>query len=541
MKRTSWIVPLVIIAALVIGIIVMRNQPKVVEVIQAQRRDVSRTLAVTGQVEAISNTNLSSTINGIQVLKVLVDKGSRVKSGQPLIILDDRELRAGFARAEAQAKVSEANTYKAKAQLSAALAGLERTKAQASGAGKNTDLASEALKESIDLKNQRDLASSNLKSAQERVTQAKESAARTREGARSQAIRVAQSQVRQFESQLHLSTLSLERSKSLLAQGAVSQADFDASKTSFESATETLAQAKEQLIQLSEPRTQDVSQADAFEREATANLVGAKSALENAERAYRNRTVLKQSLNNAQTDARTSKASILTSESEIKQAQAAIVAALAEMLQSRANAEQARTQLSKTILLSPVDGVVTNRKVEPGETVSNTTVLLSIATPKRLRIRADIDETNLHDIRVGQRALIAPDAYPKLRLEGTVSEIIPSANSERGTVEVRISLKDQNSPIVPQLTADVNLFTGSFPKALTLSRNAVINPDTNAKVRVVVGGKIEDRSVKVQTGDVGDVMIEEGLTENDLVVANPLSGSVGETVKTKAATREVKP
>ena len=541
MKRTSWIVPLVIIAALVIVIIVMRNQPKVVEVIQAQRRDVSRTLAVTGQVEAISNTNLSSTINGIQVLKVLVDKGSRVKSGQPLIILDDRELRAGFARAEAQAKVSEANTYKAQAQLSAALAGLERTKAQASGAGKNTDLASEALKESIDIKNQRDLASSNLKSAKERVIQAKESAARTREGARSQAIRVAQSQVRQLEAQLRLSSLSLERSKSLLAQGAVSQADFDASKTSFESSTETLAQAKEQLLQLTEPRSQDVSQADAFEREAAANLVGAKSALENAERAYRNRTVLKQSLNNAQTDARTSKASILTSESEIKQAQAAIVAARAEMLQSRANAEQARTQLSKTILLSPVDGVVTNRKVEPGETVSNTTVLLSIATPKRLRIRADIDETNLHDIRVGQRALIAPDAYPKLRLEGTVSEIIPSANSERGTVEVRISLKDQNSPIVPQLTADVNLFTGSFPKALTLSRDAVINPDTNAKVRVVVGGKIEDRSVKVQTGDVGDVMIEEGLTENDLVIANPLSGSVGETVKTKAATREVKP
>ena len=92
-----------------------------------------------------------------------------------------------------------------------------------------------------------------------------------------------------------------------------------------------------------------------------------------------------------------------------------------------------------------------------------------------------------------------------------------------------------------QLTADVNLFTGSFPKALTLSRDAVINPDTNAKVKVVVGGKIEERSVKVQTGDVGDVMIEEGLSENELVLANPLSGTVGETVKTKAATREVKP
>ncbi len=540
MKRNTWIIPLIVIGIFVGIVYALTNQPKTVEVIQAKRRDVIRTLAVTGQAEAISNTNLSSTINGIQVLKTLVDKGDRVKAGQPLIKLDDRELRAALAKAEAQRRVSEANALKADANLETTLANLKRTNAQSIGSKRSANLAKEALAESLDLKSVRDQAKANVQISKERLAQSTENLTRTREGARLQAVKSAQAEVKRLESQLRLATLTLDRSKRLLDEGATSQADTDVARTNVESLNETLNQAKEQVIQLAIPRTEDVNQAEAATREAEAAVGNSETSLSNAERAYKNRTALRQQLNLAETDQRSSSASVDSAESEIKQAKAGVIAARADFLQSQANVELAKTQLSKTTLKSPVDGVVTDRKVEPGETVSNTKILLSIATPKRLRIKVDIDETNLHDIYIGQRAVIAPDAYPKLRLEGKIVEIIPAANSERGTVEVRISLEDQNSPIVPQLTADVNIFTGVFHKSLTLPRDCIIDPDTNPKVRLVSGGKVIEKRIKMQYGDVGSVMVEEGVSETDLILLNPIASKPDDSVKTKLVNQEPK-
>ena len=540
MKRNTWIIPLVVIGIFVGIVYALTNQPKTVEVIQAKRRDVIRTLAVTGQAEAISNTNLSSTINGIQVLRTLVDKGDIVKAGQPLIELDDRELRAALAKAEAQSRVSEANALKADANLETTLANLKRTNAQSIGSKRSANLAKEALAESLDLKSVRDQAKANVQISKERLAQSTENLTRTREGARLQAVKSAQAEVKRLESQLRLATLTLDRSKRLLDEGATSQADTDVARTNVETLNETLNQAKEQVIQLAIPRTEDVNQAEAATREAEAAVGNSETSLSNAERAYKNRTTLRQQLNLAETDQRSSSASVDSAESEIKQAKAGVIAARADFLQSQANVELAKTQLSKTTLKSPVDGVVTDRKVEPGETVSNTKILLSIATPKRLRIKVDIDETNLHDIQLGQRAVIAPDAYPKLRLEGKVVEIIPAANSERGTVEVRISLEDQNSPIVPQLTADVNIFTGVFHKSLTLPRDCIIDPDTNPKVRLVSGGKVIEKRIKMQYGDVGSVMVEEGVSETDLILLNPIASKPDDSVKTKLVNQEPK-
>ena len=540
MKRNAVVAPIVIGAVLLAGFFVLRGQPKTVEVIQAQRRDVTRTLAVTGQVEAITNTTVSSVINGIQVLKVLADKGDRVSAGQPLVILDDRELRAATAKAEAQSRVSEANALKAGAALRSSLANLKKIVAQAGGAARSSALAKEALNESIDLKTQRDQASASVLTSRERLAQAKENAARTRAGARQQAIRSSQAEVRRIESQLKLALLTRDRSKSLLDQGATSQAEYDLALANSVALSENLIQAKEQTSQLEIPRTEDVKQAEANEREAEAALKGSETGLLNAERAYKNRIVLRQQANLSQTEQSTTSASIAAAEAEAQQAKAGVVAAEADSLQSRANIEQARAQLAKTILRSPVDGIVTDRKVEPGETVPNSKVLFAIATPKRLRIKADIDETNLHDIHIGQRAVIAPDAYPKLRLEGKVVEIVPAANSDRGTVEVRIAIADQSSPIVPQLTADVNLYIGFFPKALTLPRDSVIDPDSNPKSRVVSNGKIVEKRIKLQYGDVGNVMIEEGIDENDQILVNPTAAKPGEEVKPKLVKQEPK-
>ncbi|MCX6382768.1 MAG: efflux RND transporter periplasmic adaptor subunit [Armatimonadetes bacterium] len=481
-----------------------------VEVLQPTTQNVTRTLAVTGQVEAISSANISTQINGILVKRVLVDKGNRVKKGQPLIELDDRELQALTAKSAAQVKQAEASLLRAKAQME--------------GSGRSVSLANEALTDSLDLKNQRDNMATNVKTAKERVAQSREALARTREGAKRQTVRSAGANLRRAESQLRFQVLALNRAESLFRQGAISQEARDLARTNHEIALEAVNSAREDMSQLSEPRTEDVRQAEAVLREAEAAVQGAETMLSNSEKAYRNRTNLRLNLSSTQTEQSVNRAAYLNAQADLQR--------------TYADAEQTRAQLSRTVLFSPVEGVVTDRQVEPGETVSAGKTLLSIVEPRNLRVRADVDETNLKDIALGQEALLRPDALPDLKIRAKIDEIMPSANIERGTVEVRLKLNETPDKLLPHLTIDVNIITGVYDKARTIPRASVLNPDTNATVFVVENGEIKSKGIQITGGDVGQVVVLKGLSDADKVVVNPRVVKEGAKVEPHLASQE---
>lgn len=510
-KLIRW-VPIVVILVAGGVFVSRRNTPPNYEVIHPKKQRVIRSLAVTGQVEAVASANISTQINGILVKRVLVDKGDRVQRGQALIELDDRELRASVARANAQVKQAEAN--------------LLRVKSQSLGADRSVALTNQNLRDSTELKSQRDTMATNLKTATERLTQSKEVLAKTREGARREAVRASQAQLRRAESQLRWNALVLKRATELLKQGATSQADYDLAKVNFETAQESAKAAKEELAQLSEPRSEDVRQAEASVREAEASVRGAEVMLRNAETAYRNRTNLRLNVTSAQTEREMGRAAVLASE--------------ADLLRARADLEQAQSQLSRTLLLSPVDGLVTERLVEAGETVSPGRTLLSIVEPKNLRVRADVDEMNLHELKAGLQARIIPDAYPDMKIEGAIDEIVPTANSERGTVELRLKLKTVPPQLLPRLTVSVNIIAHEYEQGLTLPRDSVLDPDSDPRLRYFEAGEVKEKPITIQTGEVGQVVILKGATEGDWVIVRPLSAKIGQKADMVPAKEEPK-
>lgn len=538
MKR---IVGLGIVAIAAIAAYFFLQGPPTVETVTPVRKEVQKTLAVTGQVEAISKTTIASSFQSIHVRRVLVDKGSKVTEGQPLIELDNSELRASVSRAEAVVMAAKANVLRAESTLKTAEAGIRRTLAQRTGANKMVALAKEAERESIELKSQRDLAAANLKTSNQRLAQAREATRRIREGARKEAVRAAQAQLRLVESRLRLATTNLKRTENLFKEGAVSQAELDVAKTNYETLSEEVQASKEQITQLVEPRTEDVRQAEAVEREAEATVEGAQTNLTNAERALKNRIGQRQQLATTQTEQNVNTAAIAASEADIRQAKAGIAAAKADLQQAIAAVEETRAKLARTILKAPVSGVITDRRVEPGEAVGPNQPLLSLSSPKRLRIRVEVDESDLQEVRVGNRAIVTPDAFPKLRLEAVVDEIVPSANNERGTVEVRIAMKETRSELLPQLTADVNIELGNYKDALTIPRDAVVTPDTTPLVKLVVNGKVEERRITLASGDIGEVMVLEGLNGNELLLLKPAETPVGTKVRTKPAATGKRP
>lgn len=184
----------------------------------------------------------------------------------------------------------------------------------------------------------------------------------------------------------------------------------------------------------------------------------------------------------------------LLSDAEWEQAQNAHDSA--RMAAATAQEEQARTKaalaaaadnLSKTRFTAPFDGVVSALNVEQGEIVITGTMnnpgteILTVSDLSRMLVRADVDETDVVDMKLGQKAKISVDAFPDTTFAGTVTEIGNTAKrSITSTVEGQTNFEvkvvfDHNVPEVrPGMTADVEIETGTHEKTLTVPIQAVV-------------------------------------------------------------------
>ena len=153
----------------------------------------------------------------------------------------------------------------------------------------------------------------------------------------------------------------------------------------------------------------------------------------------------------------------ITSEQVMQKAKLALDAAAASLNATERRIEQARAQLlgskdslGKTTLVAPMNGVVTARPVEQGEnavvgTMNNPgTVLLTISDMSVVEAEMEVDETDIPNVKVGQKAKLTLDAWPEKKYEGVVTEIggSPITKSALGTdatavnFKVKVQLKD---------------------------------------------------------------------------------------------------
>lgn len=99
--------------------------------------------------------------------------------------------------------------------------------------------------------------------------------------------------------------------------------------------------------------------------------------------------------------------------------------ARADVLLARAKLDEARAMLDKTIVRSPIDGIVLRRHARVGESVSTQfdSPIVTVADRSSVRVRMDVDETDVARIRVGQRAYVTADAFGSRRFPGTVLRV----------------------------------------------------------------------------------------------------------------------
>jgi len=167
------------------------------------------------------------------------------------------------------------------------------------------------------------------------------------------------------------------------------------------------------------------SQADVAQSEA--NLSRARVTLLDAQQKYARAKALDAKLLAAPADLDAAKIAVDSAQSSLQSAEAALNASKASVSQSQANFNQAQVNLDHTIITSPVDGIVTQRSVDVGQTVAASmqapTLFIIAVDLTKLQVSANIDEADIGRIRPGQRATFRVDAYPTDTFEGTVAQV----------------------------------------------------------------------------------------------------------------------
>jgi HlyD family secretion protein len=267
---------------------------------------------------------------------------------------------------------------------------------------------------------------------------------------------------------------------------------------------------------------------------ARSNRDLAKADAERAEQNFRVGILPSAELERARTTAATAESALLAAERRVAQA--------------RAQLEGAQDTLAKTTVRSPIDGIVTAKRVEEGEVavigVQNSpgTVLLTISDMSVVETEMEVDETSIPSVALGQEAVIRIDAYPNRTFEGVVTEVgsspILSTNPATEAIKFRVKIQIREPPegIKPGLSVQADILTGFRAQALTIPIQALVlreiehapgeppsrgAPRDEEGVYVVENGEI--RFQKVKTGLLGELSLEvlEGLEGGETIVTGP--------------------
>jgi membrane fusion protein, multidrug efflux system len=330
--------------------------------------------------------SVSPEVSGL-VRKVHVDEGSEVKQGMVLIEIDQADYLTQLAQAEAAADGVRTQLLEAQRDLDLQIQrqGSEIARAKALVDAKKSKL-SEA---ETDLALERDKSKNGILEAEA-------------------SYKAALSRLKEMEYGLKAAESDLERARQLFAEGIIAterrdqaQVAYDQTAARYTSAREGVEQAKarhaaaigsEKMVELQSRRVTTL-RAEVQETEATYQLALANAGLEDLKRER-----------------------IKLLEAKLKEEEAKVAAA--------------RLRLENTVIHSPIDGVVSRKRVELGEMVQRGQPILVVNDPRDVWVLTNVKETYIRDVHVGSPVDVWVDAYPSRIFPGTVESIGAAAISE---------------------------------------------------------------------------------------------------------------
>jgi HlyD family secretion protein len=267
------------------------------------------------------------------------------------------------------------------------------------------------------------------------------------------------------------------------------------------------------------------AQVVAAQHAVTENQIHVRQARVNLERATKllaNGAGPETDVEQAQLDVDTTEARISLLDEQVKVAQEQVAVA--------------QTDLDNTIIRAPFSGIAVTKDAQPGEMVSpvsagggfTRTGICTVVDMRSLEIDVDVNESYLNRVTPSQDVSAVLDAYPDWQIPARVITIVPTADRQKATVEVRIAFKALDPRILPDMGVKVTFLRAADTAAPAAAQAATLVPKAALKtegeatvVYVVKGEAVERRAVRVGGTDGDRVEVVAGLQVGDRVVLSP--------------------
>jgi HlyD family secretion protein len=315
---------------------------------------------------------------------------------------------------------------------------------------------------------------------------------------------------------------------------AAAQAQLNGARTQLESATTTY----DNLLSLSTLNSQP--EYSAFQT-AASNYETAQANLDNVMAPPQQTTVSSDqaAINAAQAGIPSAQASLNAAQAGVPSSQAALNAARAKLTQTLAPPlptdvtqaqeavhsaqlalQNAQLTLDNDTLVAPFDGVIISVPVDIGQQVSSATTITTLTNPSALEVDANVDETSVTQLKVGQQATVTLDALPGKTFNAVVEAVTPSGTTQQGVVVFPIVLRiDTNNQTVPAgASANITITTSVTPNVLAVPARYVHVQNGRQVVDTIQNGKRV--SVPVTTGVTNGQLtqITSGLQQGETAI-----------------------
>lgn len=509
-KKPAVFIPLILIVlvlALVFFYTTKSKQPQY-DIFVAKRTEVVQEVSVTGKTEPVESVALSFEKAG-RVIRVHADVGDRVSANQVLIELDSTELSAQLAESQARVDVERA---------------------------KLAELKSGARPEDIDIKR------AELEKARQDLVNEYDGVLDTLGDAYTKADDAVRAKTAAMFSYLGSSYI-------LTFSACAGQAEIDVTSMRLASNTKLDTWAAELNL------LNSFSSRDALDQalvRAKENLAFFKDFLERANSLLITGCTLNDSrYDSYRTNVNTGRNNIvtaLTNVSNLEQSIASerrtverveseltlklagaraeeIAAQEAQLREAEAKVDLIRAQIAKTVLRSPINGIVTKQDAKIGEIVSASANVVSLISEAQFEITANVPEADIAKIQVGDGAGVTLDAYgPEIIFEAHVSKVDPAETIIEGvaTYKTTLQFNQEDGRIKSGMTANIDILGARRENVIVVPQRAVItkNGDKIARILTADGTISEARVLTGLRGSDGMLEIVSGVSEGDKVVVS---------------------
>jgi RND family efflux transporter MFP subunit len=200
------------------------------------------------------------------------------------------------------------------------------------------------------------------------------------------------------------------------------------------------------------------------------------------------------------------------------------------LAQRRSELALAKQQLQDTVVYSPLDGVVQEKKASPGEYLAAGAPVVNVVRIDPLRLRVEVPERESHSVRMGQSVRVTVEGDPESYL-GYIKRLSPTISEQNRVLSVEADVRN-NGRLRPGAFVKAEIVTNQTNTAVTVPPNALVTFAGIDKVIIIENGKALEKTVTVGRRGADWIEIKAGINTGQSVILDPGNLQSGQSVVT---------